>query len=77
MGLSSIGKERKQIVCEGKIYLQISALRLEPVLDEVLRIIAEAQHKVSFSLQLVDVLNRLMNLQWTQPVQFRFLLPLH
>lgn len=45
------------------VYLQISALRLEPVLDEVLRIIAEAQHEVSLSLQLVDVLNCLMNLQ--------------
>lgn len=43
--------------------LQISALRLEPVLNEVLWIVAEAQHKVSLSLQLVDVLNCLMNLQ--------------
>lgn len=44
------------------VYLQIPALRLEPVLDEVLWFIAEAQHEVSLGLQLVDVLNRLMNL---------------
>lgn len=45
------------------VHLQVSALRLQPVLDEVLWIIAEAQHKVSLSLQLVDVLDRLVNLQ--------------
>lgn len=45
------------------VYLQIPALRLEPVLNEVLRFVAEAQHEVSLSLQLVDVLNSLMNLQ--------------
>lgn len=50
-------------VVEPSVYLQISALRLEPVLDEVLWIIAEAQHEVSLSLQLVDVLDRLMNLR--------------
>lgn len=44
--------------------LQISALRLEPVLDEVLWIIAEAQHEVSLSFQLIDVLNRLVNLHF-------------
>lgn len=42
--------------------LQISALRLKPVLDEVLWIIAEAQHEVSLSLQLVNVLDGFMNL---------------
>lgn len=44
------------------VYLQISALRLEPVLDEFLWVIAEAQHKVSLCLQLVDVFNCLMDL---------------
>ena len=54
------------LVVAAHVYLQISALRLEPVLDEVLWFIAEAQHEVSLGLQLVDVLNRLMNLQSTQ-----------
>lgn len=48
------------------VYLQISALRLKPVLNEVLWIVAEAQHEVSLGLQLVDGLDRLMDLQGTQ-----------
>lgn len=43
-------------------YLEVSALRLEPVLDEVLRVVAEAQHEVSLSLQLVYGLYGLMYL---------------
>lgn len=50
------------VSCHIRHQLQISALRLEPVLDEVLWFVAEAQHKISLGLQLVDVLNRLMNL---------------
>lgn len=42
--------------------LQIPALGLQPVLDEVLWIIAEAQHEVSLCLQLINVLNSLMYL---------------
>lgn len=42
--------------------LQIPGLRLQPVLDELLWIIAEAQHEISFGLQLVNVLNGFMNL---------------
>lgn len=45
------------------VYLQVSALRLEPVLDEVLWIVAEAQHEVSLGLQLVDVLDCLVDLE--------------
>lgn len=44
------------------VYLQISALRLEPVFDEVLWIVAEAKHEVSLRLQLVNVLDCFMNL---------------
>lgn len=44
------------------VYLQVSALRLEPVFDELLGVVAEAQHEVSLCLQLVNVLNRFMNL---------------
>lgn len=44
-------------------YLQIPALRLEPVLDKLLWITAEAQHEISLGLQLVDVLDSFMNLQ--------------
>lgn len=61
--------KRVKWVLGSNVYLQISALRLEPVLDEILGIIAEAQHEVSLSLQLVDVLNSLMYLQWIQPVE--------
>lgn len=52
------------VSCHISHQLQISALRLEPVLDEVLGFIAEAQHEVSLNLQLVDVLNRLVNLNF-------------
>lgn len=34
-------------------YLEVSALRLEPVLDEVLRAVAKAEHEVSLRFQLV------------------------
>lgn len=50
------------LVVRGDVYLQIPALRLQPVLNEVLWIIAEAQHKVSLCLQLINVLNCLVYL---------------
>lgn len=45
------------------VHLQVPALRLEPVLDELLWIIAEAEHEVPLSLQLVDVLDCLVDLR--------------
>ena len=42
--------------------LQVPALGLEPVLDEVLGVVAEAQHEVSLGLQLVDGLDGLVDL---------------
>lgn len=51
-----------QLVEGAHVYLQIPALGLQPVLDEVLWIIAEAQHEVSLCLQLINVLNSLMYL---------------
>lgn len=43
-------------------YLQVPLLRPDPLLDEVLGIVAEAQHEVSLCLQLVNRLNGLMDL---------------
>ena len=51
-----------KLVVGADIYLQIPALGLQPVLDEVLWIIAEAQHEVSLCLQLINVLNCLVYL---------------
>lgn len=48
------------------VHLQVSALRLEPVLDELLWVVAEAQHEVPLRLQLVDVLDCLVDLRGTQ-----------
>lgn len=45
------------------VHLQVPALRLEPVLDELLWIVAEAQHEVPLGLQLVDVLDCLVDLR--------------
>lgn len=50
-------------VASFSLHLQVSALRLEPVLDELLRIVAEAQHEVPLRLQLVDVLDCLVDLR--------------
>lgn len=47
---------------QGLEYLEVSVLRLQPVLDEVLRLVAEAQHEVSLRLQLVYRLDGLVNL---------------
>lgn len=44
-------------------YLEVSTLGLEPVLNEVLRVVAEAQHEVSLGLQLVNRLNGLVDLR--------------
>lgn len=44
------------------VYLEVSALRLEPVLDELLWVVTEAEHEVSLGLQLVDGFNSLMDL---------------
>lgn len=47
----------------GGPHLQISALRSEPLLDEVLRVSAKAEHEIPLGLQLVDGLNGLMDLE--------------
>lgn len=44
------------------VYLQVSALRLEPVLNELLGVVTEAQHEVSLGLQSVDGFNSLVDL---------------
>lgn len=44
-------------------HLQVSALRLEPVIDEALRVSCEAQHELPLSLQLVNGFNGLMDLR--------------
>ena len=55
--------------CPGDVisaaYLEVSGLWDEPVVDELLRVFREAQHELSVDLQLVDGLNRLMDLQQT------------
>lgn len=43
-------------------YLEVSALRLQPVIDEALWVSGEAQHELSLGLQLIDGLNGLMDL---------------
>ena len=43
-------------------YLEVSALGLQPVVDEALRVPGEAEHELSLGLQLVDGLNGLMDL---------------
>lgn len=54
-------------VCTGSCsiwpHLQVSALRLEPVVDETLRVSSEAQHELPLSLQLVYSFNGLMDLR--------------
>lgn len=55
-------KEVKTAKSKLSVYLEVSALRLEPVLDEVLRVVTEAEHEVSLGLQLVDGFNSLMDL---------------
>lgn len=42
--------------------LEVSALGLEPVVDEALRISGKTQHELSLGLQLVDGLDSLMDL---------------
>lgn len=42
--------------------LEVSALGLEPVVDEALRISGKTQHELSLGLQLVDGLNSFMDL---------------
>lgn len=44
------------------VYLEVSALRLQPVIDEALWISGKAQHELSLGLQLIDGLNGLMDL---------------
>lgn len=44
-------------------HLQVSALRLEPVVDEALRVSCEAQHELPLSLQVVNGFDGLMNLR--------------
>ena len=44
-------------------HLEVSALRTEPFLDEVLRVRAKAEHEIPLGLQLVDGLNGLMDLE--------------
>lgn len=46
-------------------HLQVSALRLEPVVDETLWVSCEAQHELPLSLQLVNSFNGLMDLRGT------------
>lgn len=56
------GKKVQTTRCKLSAYLEVSALRLEPVLDELLRVVTEAEHEVSLGLQLVDGFNSLMDL---------------
>lgn len=59
-------RQEQRKVLSFSVHLQVSALRLEPVLDELLWIVAEAQHEVPLRLQLVDVLDCLVDLRWKQ-----------
>lgn len=60
------GKESLSKSNEGhsklSVYLEVSVLRLEPVLDELLWTVTKAEHEVSLCLQLIDGLNSLMDL---------------
>ncbi len=47
---------------EMKKYFEVSTLRLEPVLDEILWLVTEAEHEVSLGFQLVDGFNSLVDL---------------
>lgn len=51
------------VTCHVRHQLEVSTLGLEPVLNEVLRVVAEAQHEVSLGLQLVNRLNGLVDLR--------------
>lgn len=46
-------------------HLQVPALRLQPVIDETLRISGKAQHELSLGLQVIDGFNGLMDLKVT------------
>lgn len=44
-------------------HLEVSALRLQPVVDEALGVSGEAEHELPLGLQLVDGLDGLMDLK--------------
>lgn len=43
-------------------YLEVPPLGFDPFLDEILRVVAEAQHEIALRLQLVDGFDGLVNL---------------
>lgn len=43
-------------------HLEVPALRLQPVIDEALRIAGEAEHELSLGLQVVDGLDGFVDL---------------
>lgn len=50
-------------MCEELLNLEVSALGFEPVLDVAFGISGEAEHEVPLDLQLVDGLDRLVDLR--------------
>lgn len=54
--------DQKSVNLNVSVYLQVSALRLEPVLDELLRVVTEAEHEVSLGFQRVDGFNSVVDL---------------